>query len=259
MATKISKETEAIQRGSSDKMGQIVGNTIGFFAGFVFAFIWGWEFTLILMGVAPFLSITIVIMIWGFTSGIKEEMKAYTQSGGYAEQALQAIQVVHTYGQEQLEKRLYKKYLDKSLSTGYSSGTKKAFGIAVFIFTINIFYAYAFYFAGSLRWNDFVDGRGNAFTGGSALVIIFCVLFSSFGFAGSAPMLASVQEGKIAGAFAFEVIDHVSDILPDEEGTKVLKREDVQGELTFENVSFNYPSKQESKVLKGLSCTFKAG
>ena len=73
MATKISKEVEAIQRGSSDKMGQIVGNTIGFFAGFAFAFYWGWEFTLILMGVTPLLSITLTIMIWGFTSGIKDE------------------------------------------------------------------------------------------------------------------------------------------------------------------------------------------
>ena len=91
-----------------------------------------------------------------------------------------------------MEKRLYKKYLDKSLKTGYSSGTKKSIGLACFITTINIFYAYAFYFAGNLRWNDFVDGRGNAFTGGSALVIIFCVLFSSFGFAGSAPYVASV-------------------------------------------------------------------
>lgn len=100
MSSKISKEVEAIQRGSSDKMGQIVGNTLGFFAGFAFAFYWGWEFTLILMGVTPFLSITLTIMIWGFTSGIKDDMKAYTQSGGYAEQALQAIQVVHTYGQE---------------------------------------------------------------------------------------------------------------------------------------------------------------
>ena len=78
MASKISKEVEAIQRGSSDKMGQIVGNTLGFVAGFAFAFYWGWEFTLILMGVTPFLSITLTIMIWGFTSGIKDDMKAYT-------------------------------------------------------------------------------------------------------------------------------------------------------------------------------------
>ena len=91
MATKISKECEAIQRGSSDKMGAIVGNIIGFVAGFAFAFYWGWEFTLILMAICPVLMITLGLMIWGFTAGIKDDMRAYIQSGGYAEQALQAI------------------------------------------------------------------------------------------------------------------------------------------------------------------------
>lgn len=72
-------------------MGAIVGNFIGFIAGFAFAFYWGWEFTLILMATCPFLMITLGIMIWGFTAGIRDDMKAYIQSGGYAEQALQAI------------------------------------------------------------------------------------------------------------------------------------------------------------------------
>ena len=55
------------------------------------------------------------------------------------------------------------------------------------------------------------------------------------------------------------MIDHKSEILPDEEGTKVLKREEVVGELTFENVNFVYPTKQENKVLTDLSFTIKAG
>ena len=87
---------------------------------------------------------------------------------------------------------MFKKYLDKSLGVGYTAGTKKAIGLATFLTTINLFYGYSFYFAGFLRWNEFVDGRGNLFTGGSAIVIIFCVLLSSFGFAGSAPFIAAI-------------------------------------------------------------------
>lgn len=125
--------------------------------------------------------------------------------------------------------------------------------------SIGLFYGYSFYFAGYLRWNEFVNGEGKLFTGGTAIVIIFCVLMSSFGIAGSAPHMAAIQEGKIAGAFAFEVIDHVPAIKPNEPGTTVLKHEDVKGEIKFENVNFSYPSSPDSKVLKGLTCTFKAG
>jgi hypothetical protein len=44
-------------------------------------------------------------------SGLADAMKAYAQSAGYAEQALSAIRVVHTYGQEMLELGNYSKFL----------------------------------------------------------------------------------------------------------------------------------------------------
>ena len=66
-------------------MGQIIGNLIGFLSGFGFSFFMGWEFTLILMASCPVLMITLAVLIWGYTAGVKDEMKAYIQSGGYAE------------------------------------------------------------------------------------------------------------------------------------------------------------------------------
>ena len=41
-------------------------------------------------------------------------MRGYAQSAGYAEQAMYAIKVVHTYGQEQLEEKNYLKYLNRA-------------------------------------------------------------------------------------------------------------------------------------------------
>lgn len=38
-----------------------------------------------------------------------------------------------------------------------------------------------------------------------------------------------------------------------------MKPDEIKGEIRFENVCFNYPTKPETKVLKNLSCTFKAG
>ena len=46
-------------------------------------------------------------------------MKSYGQSAGYAEQALTAIKVVHTYGQELLELKNYTKYLDRAQVTSH--------------------------------------------------------------------------------------------------------------------------------------------
>ena len=38
-----------------------------------------------------------------------------------------------------------------------------------------------------------------------------------------------------------------------------MKREDIKGEIKFENVNFRYPSNPDVKVLKDFCCTFEAG
>jgi ABC-type multidrug transport system fused ATPase/permease subunit len=39
----------------------------------------------------------------------------------------------------------------------------------------------------------------------------------------------------------------------------VLKRDEMKGKITFEDVCFNYPSNPDLKVLKNLNITFEAG
>ena len=93
--------------------------TSGFFLGFIFAFWWGWFYTIILFGMAPIIALTGVFMAMSMEKGFEEQMISYGQSAGYAEQALQAIKVVHTYGQEKLELLNYISFLDRALNTSH--------------------------------------------------------------------------------------------------------------------------------------------
>jgi len=61
MASKISKEISAIQKGTSDKAGQVVSSISAFLLGFVAAFYQGWELTLYLLIAIPFLGISVVV------------------------------------------------------------------------------------------------------------------------------------------------------------------------------------------------------
>ena len=58
------------------------------------AFYFGWVFALILLAVMPVLAVVSGGMFKAISKGQVEEMRAYAQSGGYAEQALSAIRVV---------------------------------------------------------------------------------------------------------------------------------------------------------------------
>jgi ATP-binding cassette subfamily B (MDR/TAP) protein 1 len=111
MSAKIAKECSAIQRGLGEKVGQTIMSISGFFFGFAFAFTYGWEYSTVLLGVVPCIALTGVLMAMSLESGITQMMRAYAQSAGYAEQALHAIRVVHSYGQEAIENENYKEYL----------------------------------------------------------------------------------------------------------------------------------------------------
>jgi ABC-type multidrug transport system fused ATPase/permease subunit len=62
MASKISKEVTTIQRGSGEKIGQLLVGISGFIFGFIFAFLIGWLYTLILFGMVPIIGLTGVFM-----------------------------------------------------------------------------------------------------------------------------------------------------------------------------------------------------
>lgn len=121
MASKINKEAAALRRGTSEKVGVINMSFWMFFAGFGVAFYLGWRYTLILLGAIPF--IAMIGILWGVSmeSGTVAQMKAYAQSAGYAEQALQSVKIVHTYGNELLEVNNYVKYLDRAKQQKFKS------------------------------------------------------------------------------------------------------------------------------------------
>jgi len=118
ISAKIAKECSAIQRGSGDKTGLIVYGVSSFFIGFGVAFYMGWFMSTLLLVILPLLAIMGGVFASVLGETLKEQMKAYAQSAGYAEQALSAIKVVHTYGQEELEMKNYGKYLEQAKTVG---------------------------------------------------------------------------------------------------------------------------------------------
>ena len=63
-------------------------------------------------------------------------MKAYAQSAGYAEQALNAIRIVHTFCNEALEHRNYIKFLERTKSVQIKNSIIAAIGGGLLFFTL---------------------------------------------------------------------------------------------------------------------------
>lgn len=88
MASKISKEMTVMKRGMGEKITTITAAVFGFLLSVGFGFYWGWILAGIICLTLPVLGTIGGVLGMVFNTGAVEEMKAYSQSAGFAEQAL---------------------------------------------------------------------------------------------------------------------------------------------------------------------------
>ena len=184
-------------------------------------------------------------------------MKAYGQSAGYADQALNAIRVVVAYGQEEKEVRNYTKYLNRARTAGIKTHFKSSLSMAMFFASIFGTYAYAFYMGSVWIYNDFHNQTFNrVYSSGDILSCFFGIIFGMMSVGLAAPNLKAVTEGRVAGKLAFDIIERKPTIDQDTPGKST---SNLKGHIEFKNVTFFYPSRPDMKVLSDFSCKFEVG
>ena len=101
-----------------------------------------------LLALAPIIGLGITLFMYTSTNKSVAVLKSYSQSSGYAEQALNAIKVVVSYGQEVQEVKNYTTFLAEARRSGVKSGVLAAAAQGLFMFFIYLAYAYAFFMGG---------------------------------------------------------------------------------------------------------------
>lgn len=198
-------------------MGQLQLTFAMSLAGFFFAFFRGWWMSLILLAAFPVMFIMTGSLMKAMKTGFTENMKAYGQSAGYAEQALNAIRVVQAFSQERTEMRNYERHLNRAKEVGLGTHRKTAIALASFGFVIFGYYAYGFYTGSWLITKQVENSNsGEVYNIGDVLSCFFGIVFGVMALGMASPQLKSITEGRVAGKMAFDIIDRVPKIKLDE-------------------------------------------
>ncbi|NXI76455.1 ABCBB protein, partial [Rhipidura dahli] len=249
--TRISDDVNKINEAIADQVAIFIQRITTFVCGFLLGFVSGWKLTLVIIAVSPLLGVGAALYGLAVAKLTGRELKAYAKAGAVADEVLSSIRTVAAFGGEKKEVDRY----DKNLVFAQHWGIRKGIIMGLFTgymwFIIFLSYALAFWYGSKLVLEE------EEYSPGTLLQVFFGVLIGALNLGQASPCLEAFATGRGAATNIFETIDKKPTIdCMSEDGYKLDK---VRGEIEFHNVTFNYPSRPDIKILDNLNMVVKAG
>eukprot|EP00392_Amoebophrya_sp_AT5.2_P005678 g5688.t1 len=185
------------------------------------------------------------------------------KAGAIADEIFGAVKTVISFGAEKHELERYGVHLEYARQGKARSGAKVGFQVGSLWGCCFLCYALAFWY-GSILVADGVenDRTGKPFTGGDVLKVFFCILMGMFGIGSVAPWVQAYAE-------CLPALKNLKKMREDEKPKIVEGDVDLSdaakggkdGGLSIEatDVTFTYPTRKDTQVLKGMTFSVKAG
>lgn len=240
MASDISQIQETLRTTIAEFFRQIVV----VFGGIIFLFFISWKLCLIMMGTVPIMAI-IAVFFGRFIRKLSKEAQDFTAvSNSIIEEALMGIANVKAFTNEVFNLNRYKENTQKMRDLQVKSGVWRGVFVSFIIFCL--FGAIVF-----IIWQGMLMTQGpNPVLAkeGFYQFILFTIMMGAS--IGSLPELyANIQKSIGSVEHLLELISNNTE-LEENQGTKTCE---ISGDLTFKNVSFQYPQRKEISVLDQVS------
>ncbi|WCJ39357.1 ABC transporter family protein [Euphorbia peplus] len=240
----ISSDVAQIQEVMGEKMAHFVHQICTFICGYAVGFIRSWKISLVVFSVTPLMMICGIAYKAIYVGLATKEEASYRKAGGIAEQAISSIRTVFSFVAEDSLAEKYADLLMKSVPIGLKVGFAKGAGMGVIYLVTYATWALAFWYGSILVSNREIKG-------GDAIACFFGVNVGGRGLALSLTYFAQFAQGTVAASRVYDVIDRIPDIDPYSSSGRSLPS--VRGRIEFKNVTFAYPSRPDSLILRSLN------
>ncbi|XP_062479629.1 ATP-dependent translocase ABCB1 isoform X2 [Pezoporus occidentalis] len=248
--TRLLDDVSKINDGIGDKIGMLVQALTTFITAFIVGLIRGWKLTLVILAVSPVLGLSAALWAKVLSAFTDKEQAAYAKAGAVAEEVLAAIRTVIAFGGQEKEIKRYHKNLEDAKRIGIKKAITANISIGAAFLLIYASYALAFWYGTTLVLTD-------DYTIGKVLTVFFSVLIGAFSIGQTAPSIEAFASARGAAYAVFNIIDNEPQI--DSYSEAGYKPDHIQGTLEFQNVYFNYPSRPDVEILKGLNLKISSG
>nr|XP_006812790.1 PREDICTED: multidrug resistance protein 1-like [Saccoglossus kowalevskii] len=244
LTTRLATDASNIKNATGVRIGTILQAFFSMVAAMVIAFIYGWQLALALLACVPLVGLAGLLNMKAVHGHQKKDQELLENAGKTASEAIENMRTVASLTREPTFYETYSKHLKKP----YFNAMRNAhvYGIS-FGFAQGIM---LLLYAGAFRFGAFLVGIDEIELA-DVFKVFFAVSFAGMALGQSASFLPDYSKAKHSAGLIFKLFDTVPPIdIYSQDG---MKPDHIVGEVTYRNVYFNYPSRPDVKVLRGIN------
>ncbi|RLN93201.1 hypothetical protein BBJ28_00026559, partial [Nothophytophthora sp. Chile5] len=251
LSSRLTGDTVKIKDGMGQKLGDSVKYVCQFFAGYIIGFVRGWDMTLVMMCLMPFMAMSMSFLLKMLRKSAAHSQQMYAEAGAVAEETLGSIRTVSSLNGE---RRAIDKYNERALVA--ETANIKIAKVAASVFGIMLGSVWLMYAVG-LWYGGSKVAHAKA-SPSEVFQAFFGVLLGTVSLGQIAPNISAVAEAKGAAAQIYQILDTLSAIDASLENEGIVPDACV-GRIEAVNVDFTYPSRPDVQVFNNYSVLIESG
>lgn len=249
--SRISADISQLQDTFTTTIAEFLRQLILIIGGFIILGSISPKLTLMMLSIVPVVAVAAVIFGRFIRKYGKKTQDVVAESQVIVEETLQGISNVKAFANEWYELERYKNKIKEIVKIAIKGGQYRGYFASFIILCLFGCVVAVVWYGITLTIKGEVEGVGD---------LISFILYTTFigaSFGGIAEMYAQIQKAVGATERVFELLDET----PEKINTRkpVSLTEKIQGNVTFKNVAFSYPSRKEIKVLKNVNFSASFG
>ncbi|KAJ8514140.1 hypothetical protein ON010_g18745 [Phytophthora cinnamomi] len=251
LSSRLTGDTVKIKDGMGQKLGDSVKYTCQFITGYVIGFVRGWDMSLVMACVMPFMVASLGVLMTSLRKRAVHSQQMYAEAGAVAEETLGSIRTVSSLNAEKLAINKYNDRAAKAEETNIQMAKFSACVFGLFMCSIWLMYAAGLWYGGS----KVAHGKASP---SEVFQSFFGVLMGTISLGQIMPNISAVAEAKGAAAQIYKILDTPSgiDASRDDEGDKP---DSCFGRIQAVGVNFTYPSRPDVQILNDYNVTIEPG
>jgi ATP-binding cassette subfamily B protein len=250
LTSRITSDVSQLQGMLSFTLAEIFRQIATLIVGISILFYTSWKLTLFMLATFPILVIASVFFGRHMRKLAKKAQDELAAANVVVEETLQSVNVVKAFTNEPLEIDRYKTILQRVVDLSLYAATFRGGFVSFIIFALfGGIVGVVWYGAALVQAGEF--GLSDLFT------FILYTTFIGASISGMGDLYAQVNRVIGSSERIFEILEETPEILV--EDAKNAKPRLVEGNVSYNDVHFSYPSRPDLPVLKGISLNIRAG